>query len=140
VPSPATAAAGATLKNVSVRAPVPARGSVAAGFMIGGATEQRLLVRAIGPALSVFGVPNPLADPVLEIHGGDTLRASTTGGWQGAPAIVEAMARVGAFAVPVESQDAALLVTLPPGSYSAVARSASGGNAGEVLIEVYLVG
>jgi len=151
-PSPAPAAASpeptstptgvhaSPLKNVSIRANVAPRRSIAAGFMLGGNEKRRLLVRVIGPTLSVFGVPRPLAQPVLELYRGDTLYIRIAEPWSGAPEIVAAMATVGAFAVPANSADAALVVSLPPGSYSAVARGATHDDEGEALIEVYLLG
>lgn len=135
----ATAASTAGLKNVSARARVPRGGSIAAGFIVGGDTAQRLLIRAIGPSLRVFGVAEPLEKPVLEIHAGDSVLARTSGGWRGAPELAAAMATAGAFAVAAESNDGALLVTLPPGSYSAVAKGATPADEGEVLLEVYVL-
>ncbi len=39
------------------------------GFIITGTAPKHVLIRAIGPSLAQFGVPDPLADPVLELHG-----------------------------------------------------------------------
>ena len=39
------------------------------GFIITGSAPKRVLLRAIGPSLTHFGVPDVLADPVLELHG-----------------------------------------------------------------------
>ena len=39
------------------------------GFIISGSAPKRVLLRAIGPSLTHFGVPDVLADPVLELHG-----------------------------------------------------------------------
>jgi len=48
------------------------------------------------------------------------------------------MSAVGAQPNPLQSRDCAILVTLPPGSYTAVAASASGA-AGSVLVDAYEV-
>jgi hypothetical protein len=111
-----------------------------AGFTIGGDMEQRLLVRAIGPSLKVFGVSDPLENPALEIHAGDSVLARTTGGWQGAPEVATAMASVGAFAVAAESNDAALLISLPAGNYSALVRGSTPVDEGDALLEIYVIG
>jgi hypothetical protein len=47
-----------------------------------------------------------------------------------------AMAQVGAFTLPALSRDAAMLVTLEPGAYSAQV-SGVGGTTGVALIELY---
>ena len=38
------------------------------GFIVQGTAAKRVIVRAIGPELTQYGVPNPLADPTLELH------------------------------------------------------------------------
>lgn len=109
-----------------------------AGFVISGTQPRRVLVRAIGPALAGFGVQNALADPVLTLYRGDRALV-TNDDWEisRSSAVVAATARqVGAFALPAGSLDAALLVTLPPGAYTAVITSADG-STGAALIEVY---
>jgi SAM-dependent methyltransferase len=130
---------GAPLLNVSTRAFVPAGGSVTVGFMVGGVSERRLLVRAIGPSLSVFGVPNPMPAPKLEIFSGETRRGQSSGGWRGAVEIAAAAAKVGAFTIPPNSSDAAILITLGPGNYTAVVKGVAAAHQGDILLEVYLV-
>ena len=39
------------------------------GFIISGTAPKHVLLRGIGPSLTRFGIPDPLADPVLELHG-----------------------------------------------------------------------
>ena len=39
------------------------------GFIISGSAPKEVLIRAIGPSLTHFGVTDPLVDPVLELHG-----------------------------------------------------------------------
>ena len=127
------------LKNVSAKAQVSAGGSVTVGFMIGNGPPRRVLVRAIGPSLSVFGVPNPLPNPRLEIFLGEKRVAGTTEPWRGAPEIASAAAQVGAFSIVPESDDAARVITLAPGNYTAVVKGATARDAGEALLEVYVV-
>lgn len=137
--APSSANDAGTLVNASTRAHVPPGGSATVGFMIGGTSPRRVLIRAVGPSLSVFGVAQPLAHPVLELHSGDTARATTTGGWKGTAEIAAAAQAVGAFTLAPDSADAALLVSLPPGSHTAVVRGASATDTGEALVEIYLV-
>ena len=135
----ATSAPAAPLQNVSIRAQVHAGHSVTAGFLIGGHSEHRVLIRAIGPTLSVFGIPDPLQHPILQIFRGDVPHAEAATSWGGNPEIATAAAKVGAFTLLADSHDVALVTTLPPGAYSAIAKGATPLDEGEVLIEVYLV-
>ena len=109
-----------------------------AGFVINGNVPKKLLIRAIGPTLGVFGVGGTLADPVLAIRplGSDSVIA-TNDNWNGTAALKTAFARVGAFNLAVDtSRDAAIAVELPPGAYTATAFG-SNNTTGVVLIEVY---
>lgn len=142
----ASAAAGAPsataprLINVSGRAEVGAGADMLmAGFVIAGDTAKTVLIRASGPALAGFGVNDALADPTLELHRADgTLLARNTD-WAGDAQVTAAAASVGAFPwTNANSKDAAILVTLPPGEYSAQVSGANGG-IGVALVEVYEV-
>jgi hypothetical protein len=138
-----TPSAAVRLVNLSARVDVGTGANVLfAGFVIGGQSALTVLIRASGPAIAAapFDVPGTLPDPQL------TLQDPTTGsvyagnaGWGGDPEIASTAAAVGAFAwsVPM-SHDAALLITLPPGSYTAAA-AGSGGDGGVALVEVYEV-
>ena len=81
-----------------------------------------------------------MGDPKLDLFDNNTgARIGTNDDWAGALEISNAGAAVGAFALAGgTSKDAALLVTLPPGPYSARVASANGG-AGTVIVEVYEV-
>ncbi|MBL9200636.1 MAG: S8 family serine peptidase [Opitutaceae bacterium] len=128
--------AGARLVNVSARAQVGAGGDLLiAGFTISGNLQKSILIRGIGPTLAGFGVPGALANPRLDLYRG-TAVINGNDDWGGAPALTAAFAQVGAFALASASRDAALLVTLPPGSYT-VQLSGVGGTNGVGLIEVY---
>ncbi len=132
----------AQLINLSSRA-VAYAGSDAmtAGFVIVGSAPKMLLIRASGPALGAFGVPGALAAPQLELFK-DGARIGVNSGWDAAnnnpAAITAAAGNVGAFAFAAGSKDAALLVTLAPGGYTAQVSPASGAIApGVALVEVY---
>ncbi|MBI5381060.1 MAG: immunoglobulin domain-containing protein [Opitutae bacterium] len=115
-----------------------------AGFVISGNTPKQLLLRGVGPTLASFGVGGTLADPRLELHttidGRDTVVASNDNWGTGdLPALRAAGDATGAFALPdPASKDAALLLTLPAGTYSAQI-TGNGGSTGEVLFEIYEV-
>jgi arylsulfotransferase ASST/Ig-like domain-containing protein len=130
------------LTNISARAKVGTGANILiAGFAIGGTTSTTVLIRASGPALLQFGVSGTLPDPELQLLSASTgspLLASNAG-WAGYPEIVAAAASVGAFAwQDAASGDSALIVTLPPGSYTAQVSGVSG-DAGVALLEVYVV-
>jgi uncharacterized repeat protein (TIGR03803 family) len=112
-----------------------------AGFVLSGNVPRTLLIRGVGPGLNQFGVTGTLANPRLELHttvnNADTTVA-TNSGWAGAAALAAAFTQVGAFALPATSVDAALLVTLTPGSYTAQVAGA-GTTTGVALVEVYEV-
>jgi hypothetical protein len=99
-----------------------------------------VLVRAIGPTLSAFGVNDALSSPVLSVFQGERLVA-TNGAWGGTadgPApLTAAFDRAGAFRLIDEaSHDAALVLSLAPGSYTVQVRGSEGAT-GSTLLEVY---
>lgn len=130
------------LVNLSTRARVgPGAESLIPGFVIAGAGSETLLIRAIGPTLGLFGVPNPLPRPVLTVRSGRNEIVATNSGWMTsgqADQLAGAAARVGAFALPAGSADCAVLVNLPAGSYTVEVASADPVS-GIALAEVYEV-
>ena len=113
---------------------------LAAGFVIAGPAARNVLLRGIGPALAQFGVTNALADPRLTVFR-DTSPVAINDNWHDAPnavALATAATQVGAFALPPGSRDAALLLSLPPGNYTAQV-AAPAGAAGNALVEIYEV-
>lgn len=134
-----TLAAIARFINVSARAQVGTGGSILiAGFTLSGNVPRQVLIRGIGPALAGFGVAGALANPKLEIYR-DSTKIHENDNWAGAASLANAFAQVGAFRLDnVNSLDAALLVSLPPGSYTAQL-SGVNGTTGVGLVEVYEV-
>jgi hypothetical protein len=126
----------ARLTNVSARYPVGTGENILiAGFSVTGTGVKALLIRGIGPGLVPFGVTSPLTDPQLAVFAG-TNRLTENNDWAGAPTLTSAFNAVGAFALPPGSRDAALIVYLPTGSYTAQL-SGVGSGTGEGLIEIY---
>jgi hypothetical protein len=107
-----------------------------AGFVIVGTLPVTVLIRASGPALTQFGVAGVLPDPKLTLTTAAGVLISSNTVWGGSSQIASAAASVGAFAWSATSKDSALLVTLPPGNYTATVAGASG-DTGEALVEVY---
>lgn len=133
----------ARLVNVSARTLVGTGGDILiAGFVIGGTSGKTVLIRAVGPTLGGFGVDGVLADPKLELfQGGSATAISTNDNWgaaSNAAQVAAAATSVGAFPLALESKDAVLLVTLPPGSYTAQI-SGVNNTSGAALVEVYEV-
>ncbi len=128
------------LANISARAQVGTGGNILiAGFIISGTTPKQILIRATGPALAALGVPGTLSDPRLDVYSGSTVVQSNDnwGDNAGAAALGAAFAKVGAFPLSdTTSKDAALLITLSPGGYTAQVSGVNGTN-GVALIELY---
>jgi hypothetical protein len=103
------------------------------GFIITGSAPKHLLLRAIGPSLSQSGVPNPLADPVLELHR-PGLATINNDNWREDPAQEAAILATGI--APTNNLESAIDITLNPGAYTAVVRGKNN-SAGAALIEVY---
>jgi sugar lactone lactonase YvrE len=136
--------AGATrLINLSARVDVGTGANVLeAGFVIAGNSALTVLIRASGPALAVapFNIAGTLPDPQLTLQNpatGAVLAENTS--WGGDAEISSTAASVGAFSWSVpSSHDSALLITLPPGNYTAAAAGTSG-DTGVAIVEVYEV-
>jgi hypothetical protein len=126
----------ARLTNLSARtAAGSGDGVLIAGFAIKGSGTKRVLVRAIGPGLRQFGLGGVLSDPRLQLFSGSQILQSNDD-WGGSAALATTFAQVGAFALPAGSKDAAFMVTLPPGSYTAQLSSGDA-TTGIALVEVY---
>ncbi|MGA2693986.1 MAG: hypothetical protein ABSF76_16605, partial [Opitutaceae bacterium] len=131
------------LINISARVEVGTGGNILiAGFVIGGTTSRTVLIRGSGPILKAFGLTGVLPDPQLSlfqsVNNASTLIETNTG-WGGSAQIAAAAASVGAFSWGSSATpDSAILVTLPPGSYTAQVAGASG-DTGVALVEVYEV-
>lgn len=148
---------GQRLTNTAARVRVaPGQPPPVVGFVVEpGPKATQLLVRAVGPSLSRFGVTDPLADPSLVIWNargqsmtpvtrrpappvavspdGISLVATDI------PSVAAAEVRVGAFPLPENATDPAHVYRLAPGAYTIQVGSASGGSAGTVLLEIYEV-
>ncbi len=127
------------LINLSARASVGSGGGlVIGGFVIYGTTPETVLIRGIGPTLGQFGVTGALASPRLALYDVNNDVLETNSGWGGGAALSQVFTQVNAFALPASSTDAAIVVTLPPGAYTAELTGLNG-SSGVALIEIYEV-
>jgi hypothetical protein len=138
------ATGGPRIVDLSSRAKIGGTdgGTLIAGFVISGTQPRRILIRSAGPSLAVFGLTDLMTDPqltVYRIENGTSMPIATNDDWPTTPAgiALDATAhRLGAFPLNPASLDAALLLTLPPGLYSASVTGVNGA-AGIALVEVY---
>jgi hypothetical protein len=135
------AAAGPKAANVSTRGTVGTGANILiAGFVVNGEVSRRMLIRGAGPTLAGFGVAGVLADPQLTLSAqatGQVIR--TNDNWasgEDASIIASAASAAGAFPFANGSRDAAMIVMLPPGAYTAQL-SGVGGTTGVGIVEVY---
>ena len=124
------------LINLSILTPIVSGQPLTTGFVISGAFNKRVLIRAIGPSLSSFGVRNAISDPAIALFNSQSVAIDGNDNWNIADA--SAMAAAGAFALPAVSRDAALVATLSPGNYT-VQVVGIGNATGTVLVEIYEV-
>ena len=101
------------------------------GFIITGAEPKRVLVRALGPTLQQFGISDALPNPMVELSG-PAGSITSNNNWKDTQQT--AIQETGL--APPNDLEAAMVVTLDPGNYTAVVRDAGGGT-GVGLVEVY---
>jgi hypothetical protein len=127
--------ADARLGNISTRGFVDAGENVMIGGLIAGPVSSasgQMLVRAVGPSLSGFGVPNALQDPTLELHDGNGGLLASNDDWRA----TQQTAIEATGLAPSNIKESAILAPLSPGSYTAIVRGA-GNTTGVALVEVY---
>jgi hypothetical protein len=130
------------LGNISTRALVQTGDEVMiGGFIIQGAQPKRVMVRAIGPSLTQYGVPNVLADPNLDLHNAAGALIASNDNWMttiigGIITGDQVRDITNSGLAPGQPTESAMIVTLPPGSYTAIVH---GKNIiiGVALVEVY---
>jgi cell division septation protein DedD len=121
--------------NLSTRMRVQTGDNVGiGGFIITGSTPKRVLIRAIGPSLADFGVPDVLADPVLELHGPGAFVTTSNDNWKEDPVQKALIESTGI--PPANDLESAIEARLAPGAYTAIV-TGSGNTSGVALVEVY---
>ena len=134
--APGSSTLSAVFVNLSARAQVTTTDPLIAGLVIGGTSSQTVLLRAIGPGLGAYGVTTAIANPRMRLYSSSGAIVSQNTGWGGSSALSTIFNQVGAFPLAAGSADAAMLVTLAPGSYSVVVDDVNGAS-GVALAEVY---
>ncbi len=127
--------ANAKTTNLSARGFVGTGNDVLiGGIIIGGpaGTTARVLVRALGPSLSAGGVASPLANPILSLRDANGNVVASNDNWQDSQQA--AIAATGK--APPNTKESAILVLLPPGTYTAIV-TGKNGTTGVGLIEFY---
>jgi hypothetical protein len=131
--------AASKLANISTRAFVGTGDQIViAGFIIGAHSDNvRIAVRGIGPSLAGFGVPDVLADPTLELRDSNGALLMGNNDWQDNSA--QAAELIAAGLAPTNQLESGIVLTLPPGSYTALLAGVNNAT-GNGLIEVYDLG
>ena len=95
------------------------------GFIVAGTGPKRVIVRAIGPELTQFGVPNVLANPTLELHNGTGALIALNDNWQmtiiGGIIMQDQVQQIlNSGLAPTDPRESAIIANLPAGNYTAI--------------------
>jgi hypothetical protein len=127
-----TVLVGQPLLNISTRLNVGTGGNVLiGGFIITGSDPKKVLIRAIGPSLSAFGIEGALADPTLELHEPDGA-VVTNNNWRD----MQEQEIIDTTIAPTNDLESAIVATLDPGAYTAIV-SGKDQSTGVGLVEAY---
>ena len=134
------ATSGSLLANISTRGFVQTGDNVMIGGFIVVTQPTRVIIRAIGPSLTQFGVPDALANPQLELHDATSLIGQNDD-WQttqlGGIITSDQVAEIqNSQLAPTNPAESAIIATLQPGSYTAIVRGVNN-TTGNALVEVY---
>ena len=130
------------LGNISMRAFVQTGdNALIGGFIVQGSETKRLIIRAIGPELTQYGVPNALANPTLELHDGTGALIASNNNWVttiiGGIITSNQVHEIQTSGyVPGDPFESAIIADLPAGNYTAVVRGVNN-MTGVALVEVY---
>jgi hypothetical protein len=126
----------AKLGNISTRAFVGTGNDIViAGFILGNNSgDTRLVIRGIGGSLTLFGVPNALANPTLELRNSSGALLFANDNWQDDPA--QAAELTAAGLAPTDASESGIAITLGPGQYTALL-AGQGNSTGVGVVEVY---
>ncbi|CAN5597274.1 hypothetical protein BH20VER1_BH20VER1_10060 [soil metagenome] len=131
--------ATAKLANISTRGSVQTADNVMiGGFILGGSSTNpgKLVVRAIGPSLTQYGINNALSNPTLRLLDSNGQEVGFNNNWADDPNQADQLRQLNI--APENAAESAIIATLPPGLYTAIV-AGQGGGVGIGLIEVYAV-
>lgn len=127
-------AANIHLKNLSTRGRVETDDNVMiGGFILGGGTATNIVVRALGPSLSSFGIANPLSNPTLTLYNSQGTAIDFNDDWMTS---ANKAAISGSGLAPANDLESALYDSLAPANYTAIVRGLNGAT-GVGLVEIY---
>lgn len=129
------AASDSRLANLSTRGVVGAGPDdlLISGFIVGAVDNSTVVLRSLGPSLGTQGVDNPLANPSFTVYDQNGTLLAANNDWQEDPSALDLTQNLLA---PAAAEEAAIVLHLPVGAYTAVTVGADGGS-GVSLIEVY---
>jgi hypothetical protein len=127
------------LRNISTRAEVLTGDDVAiGGFIITGSQDKKVIIRAIGPSLTLDGtptgtpLPGRLANPTLALHDQNSAFIVSNDDWK-----TDQQTEIEATGLaPANDFESAIVRTLAPGAYTAIMRGKDGAT-GIGLVEIY---
>ncbi len=103
------------------------------GFIIKGAEPQQVIIRGLGATLTRYGLANVVRDPLLKLFSGDK-EIARNDDWSTNPAA--ALQAFAPFYSDMQPKDSLIVITLPPGPYTAQL-DAGAGPEGIALLEIY---
>lgn len=117
------------------------------GFIIGGngGGKTTVVVRAVGPSLAPFGVPNPLPDPTVSIRTANGTVVTDNDNWAEGTDLSRGVVFANTYQrnhiqatglAPSHDLESAVVTELGPGNYTAIVRGKNG-STGIGLVEVY---
>jgi hypothetical protein len=130
------------LGNISTRSFVQTGDNVMiGGFIVQGPAPKRVIVRAIGPELTQYGVPNVLNNPTLELHDSTGRLIANNDDWQhtiiGGIITTDQVRDIQSSGyAPADGSESAIIAELPAGNYTAIVRGVND-TTGVALVEVY---
>lgn len=125
---------GSTLLNISTRGQVGTDpNALIGGFILGGTESKRIFVRAIGPSLTQFGIPNALVNPTLELRNAQGGVVDSNDDWMNSPQKTQIE---DSGLAPTNTKESAVVQMLAAGQYTAIVRGVDGGT-GIGSVEVY---
>src|SRR5205085_8002511 len=133
---------GSILRNISTRSFVETGDNVMiGGFIVAGTEPKRVIVRAIGPELTHYGVPNALANPTLELHDGTGALIASNDNWMrtiigGIITTNQVREIQDSGHAPGDGRESAIIADLSAGNYTAIVRGVNN-MTGVALVEVY---
>jgi hypothetical protein len=115
-----------------------------AGFIVQGTEPKSVIIRAISPELTQYGVPDVLADPMLELHDGTGALIASNDSWLhtifGGIITSDQVRDIrNSGHAPTDARESAIITELPAGNYTAIVRGVNN-TIGIALAEVYDLG